>query len=371
MDKIYDYIVVGSGLWGSVFAQQAHENGRSVLVIEKRKHLGGNCYSYDFEDTGINVHKYGTHVFHTSNKFVWNYINRFTEFNSYQHKVLTQYKNKMYSMPINLGTINNFYNINLKPFEVSNFFEGKIEDITNPNNLEEKAISLIGRELYNAFIKGYTKKQWGCSPKELPSDIITRLPIRYSYNDLYFNDLYQGIPINGYAPMFNKLLEGIHIKLEVDFFCDRGYWEKACSCIVYTGPIDRFYNYKFGRLGWRSVDFEYTTYDIDDYQGNSVINYADEDIPYSRIHEPKHLHPERRFPDGRTVIVKEYPCKGSSESPFYPINSNDNKKCYKRYHDLASSEKRVIFGGRLAEYKYYDMDQVIDSALKCAEKCMM
>ena len=298
----YDYIVVGSGFWGAVFAQQVKENGKNVLVIEKRNHIGGNCYSYDYQDTNINIHAYGTHIFHTNDKLLWDYINRFTEFNRYQHRVLTTYQNQVYSMPINLGTINSFYGINIKPCEVKNFLESKLAKTSNIRNLEEKAISLVGKELYEAFIKGYTTKQWGCSPTDLPPNIITRLPVRSSYYDSYFNDIYQGIPIGGYTPIFERMLEGIPIELGIDFFEDMSYWTNRCKKIVYTGPIDRYFNYEFGRLNWRSVYFEIEKVDVDDYQGTSVMNYADIEVPFTRIHEPKHLHRERKFaPDNWTV----------------------------------------------------------------------
>lgn len=363
----YHYIIIGSGFFGAVFAQQAKENGKSVLVLEKRNHIGGNCYSYDYQDTNINIHVYGTHIFHTSDKKLWDYINRFTEFNRYQHRVLTTYQNRVYSMPINLGTINAFYGINLKPSEVEKFLESKRGKLSNPKNLEEKAISLIGKELYEAFIKGYTMKQWGCDPSELPPNIITRLPVRASYYDSYFNDLYQGIPVGGYTPIFERMLKGIPVELEVDFCEDMSYWAKRCQKIIYTGPIDRYFNYKFGHLNWRSVYFETKQVDVDDYQGTSVMNYADIEIPCTRIHEPKHLHRERKFNPSETVIIQEY-SQVNSDEPYYPVNFESDQALLAQYQSLQTNEKNVIFGGRLAQYKYYDMHQVIASALSTARQ---
>lgn len=358
----YEYIIVGSGLFGAVAAERLRKKGRSVLVLERRNHIGGNCYSYNYEGTNINIHKYGTHIFHTNNKLIWDYINQFTEFNRYQHRVLTTYRGKVYSMPINLGTINAFYNINLKPVEVEAFIAAKREGIVNPRNLEEKAISLIGKDLYEAFIKGYTIKQWGRDPKELPASIITRLPVRTSYYDSYFDDLYQGIPVGGYTPIFERLLESVPVELNVDFFEDRHYWMRRCNKLIYTGPIDRYFDYCFGRLNWRSVRFEMEKLSMDDFQGTSVMNYADAEVPYTRIHEPKHLHLEKKHTPNTTVIVREY-SQVNNDEPYYPVNSEADKQLLAQYQALAEREKSVVFGGRLAEYKYYDMHQVIGSAL--------
>ena len=361
----YDYLIVGSGFFGSVFAQQAKESGRSALVIEKRSHIGGNCYSFDYEDTNVNIHKYGTHIFHTNDQKIWDYVNRFTKFNRYQHRVLTTHRDRVYTMPICLATINAFYNINLKPNEVDAFLESKKGEFARPANLEEKAISLIGRELYEAFIRGYTKKHWGCDPKELPVNIITRLPVRNSYYDSYFNDLYQGIPVGGYTPIFERMLEGIPVELEVDFFSDREYWRRRARKVVFTGPIDAYFDYQCGRLNWRSVRFETERLQEDDYQGTSVMNYADEDVSFTRIHEPKHLHRERKFAPRSTVIVREYSLI-DNDQPYYPVNFEPDKECLAKYKALQADEKDVIFGGRLAQYRYYDMHQVIGSALRTA-----
>ena len=360
--KKYDYIIVGCWLYGSVIAERLHSKGKTVLIVEKREHIGGNCYSYEYKDTKITVHKYGTHIFHTDNKRVWNYISHFTEFNRYQHRVLTTYKNKVYAMPMNLGTINAFYGLNLKPREVDGFVAQRKKAVKHPKNLEEKAISLIGEELYEAFIKGYTAKQWGCDPKELPPGTITRLPVRNSYFDSYYDDYYQGLPLHGYTPIFKNMLKGIPVELGVDFFIDRKYWEDRGKYIIYTGPIDRYFDYALGKLKWRSVRFEYEDVNLDDYQGTSVMNYADLEIPYTRIHEPKHLHREKKHKLGTTVIIREFSCSDETE-PYYPVNSVADQKLLKDYQDLARKEKRVFFGGRLAEYEYYDMHHTIEAAL--------
>ncbi len=363
---IYDYLVVGSGLYGSVFAQQATQAGARVMVIEKRPHIGGNCYSHVFEDTNIIVHAYGTHIFHTSDADIWRYVNRFAEFNRYQHRVLTTHRSRVYSMPINLGTINAFYGVSLRPHEVEAFLAARREAIANPRNLEEKAISLIGRDLYEAFIRGYTRKQWGCDPKLLPAGIITRLPVRTSYNDAYFDDLYQGIPVGGYTPMFERLLKGVDVELESDFLADRAYWRARARKIVYTGPLDAYFGYAYGRLNWRSVRFEAQKLASDDFQGTAVMNYADEDVPYTRIHEPKHLHPEARVSPGVSVVVREYSLV-DNDRPYYPVNFDEDKEKLARYRALQAGEESTLFGGRLAQYRYYDMHQVIGAALKAAK----
>ncbi|MFC2066177.1 UDP-galactopyranose mutase [Chloroflexota bacterium] len=365
--KSYDYIVVGAGLFGAVAAEQLARIDKSVLIIERRDHIGGNCYSYDYEGTNINVHKYGGHVFHTSNREVWDYINKFTEFNRYQHRVLITHNNRVYTMPINLGTINAFYNINLKPDQVEAFISSKREGIQNPKNLEEKAISMIGKDLYEAFIKGYTMKQWGCDPKELPPSIVERLPVRTSYCDAYFDDVYEGIPVGGYTPIFERMLAGIPVELNVDFFRDREYWRSHCRTLIYTGPVDRYFNYCFERLNWRSLRFEIEKLGIDDFQGTVVMNYADIEIPYTRILEPKHFYREEAHTSQTTVIMREYPHM-DDEEPYYPVDSESDKEKMLKYRALVEKEKNVVFGGRLAEYKYLDMDDVIESALlKCRQ----
>lgn len=361
----YDYIIVGCGFYGAVTAERLHKKGRSVLVIEKREHIGGNCFSCEYPGTNIEVHKYGTHIFHTDSTEVWDYINSFGEFNRYRHRVLTTHKDKVYSMPMNLGTINAFYGINLKPGDIHSFIESKREHIPHPKNLEEKAINLIGKNLYEAFIKGYTKKQWDHDPKELPAEIITRLPVRSSYNDSYFDDYYQGLPKNGYTSLFKNILKGIFVELKANFFKDKEKWLDRCKKLIYTGPIDRYFDYRFGRLKWRSVRFETEKLDIEDFQGTSVMNYADEDVPYTRIHEPKHLHLEKKHTPNTTIIIREYPVINEDE-PDYPVNSEKDKQLLVKYQNLSKKEGKVIFGGRLAEYKYYDMDEVIEAAIRDA-----
>lgn len=364
---LYDFIIVGSGFYGAVLAERLKSAGKSVLVIEKRDHIGGNSYSSTYEGTDICVHRYGTHIFHTSNKTVWDYINGFGEFNRYQHRVLTTYKNKVYAMPINLGTINTYFGLNLRPFEVESYMSGQKSDPEMAQNLEEKAISLIGRDLYEAFIKGYTQKQWACDPKDLSPDIITRLPVRNSYNDSYFNDPYQGIPVNGYTGLFERMLEGLPVELNVDFFSDRSYWMKQCRNLIYTGPIDRYFDYEHGKLSWRSVRFEYEHVEYDDYQGTSVMNYADIEVPYTRIHEPKHLQPEKKYESKTSVIIREYSFEDDNE-PYYPVNSAADQNKYALYQKSKDLEAGVYFGGRLAEYKYYDMHHVIEKALDDARR---
>ncbi|MCG8432363.1 MAG: UDP-galactopyranose mutase [Candidatus Omnitrophica bacterium] len=365
--KRYDFIIVGSGLYGAVLAQALHASGRSVLIIERRGHIGGNCYSYEYEDTGITLHKYGTHIFHCSNRRTWEYMSRFGEFNRYQHRVLTTCQNRVYSMPVNLGTINAFYGVNLRPAEVDAFMRSKITSCDNPRNLEEMAVSLIGRELYEVFIKGYTKKHWGCDPRELPPGIINRLPVRSSYFDSYYNDYYQGVPVEGYTKLFEKMLAGIPVELNTDFFDGRDRWLRHCDTLIYTGCIDRFFDYIHGRLSWRSVRFETERLPMNDFQGAGVMNYADEAVPYTRIHEPKHLHREKSHKEGTTVIVREYPHTDHRE-PYYPVGVDADKEKLTKYQALASREKQVIFGGRLADYKYYDMHQAIEAALAVFEE---
>jgi UDP-galactopyranose mutase len=311
MIDTYKYIIIGSGFFGSVIAECiASQKNEKVLVVEKRSHVGGNCFSETDMETGIEVHKYGSHIFHTDNMKVWEYISRFMSLNSYRHHVFTIHKDKVYQMPINLDTINRFYNKSLKPYEAAQFIRNEVKQsnkTTNPQNLEEKAISLIGRPLYDAFIKGYTKKQWEIDPQKLPPDIITRLPIRFNYKSEYFDDPVQGIPLEGYNIVFNKLLcnKNITVQLNTDYDEIKEYVPKT-SVVIYTGPIDRFFNYKFGELGWRSIDLEKEIIDVDDFQGTAVMNYADAEIPYTRLHEFKHYHPERKYVSGKTVIMKEY-----------------------------------------------------------------
>jgi len=366
----FSFVVVGSGLLGSVIAERiTSQLGQNVLIIEKRNHIGGNCYSEIDPESKIEFHKYGTHIFHTDNEKVWKYINQFTSFNSYRHQVLSSYKNKIYQLPINLETINSFFNINLKPYEVDDFLSTmKTGTKGPPANFEEKAISIVGKDLYEAFIKSYTEKHWQIDPNMLPADIFSRLPFRKNYNENYYFDKWQGIPLNGYADLFNNLLSNkkISILLNTDFFSIRESLQKDAT-IIYSGPIDKFFNYKFGRLSWRSLQFEQETIAVDDYQGNAVINFPEKEIPHIRIHEPKHLHPERNYTTEKTIIFKEYSVKDDGTNPFYPILSTDNLKKYEQYKQEALQLKKVFISGRLGDYKYYDMHQTIAKALDVFE----
>jgi UDP-galactopyranose mutase len=363
----YDYVVVGAGFFGATFAQQMKEHGRSVLVIERRDHVGGNAYSADDPETGIDVHRYGTHVFHTRDEGAWHYINRFARFNQYHHRVLTNHRGKVYSLPVNLSTINGYFGVNLCPSEARDFLSRRCERIVEPKSFEEKAVSEMGRDLYESLFKGYSQKHWGRDPNELPANTAARLPVRYSYDDSYFVDPYQGVPIDGYAALFARLLTGIEVQLKTDFFVDAPTWRRKAKKLVYTGPLDRFYEFAHGRLGWRAVRFELETVCCADFQGTAVMNFADLEVPYTRIHEPRHLHPERCGPSDTTLIMREYPFE-DAEEVSYPVNSAEDEPILRAYQKLAASESRVIFGGRLAQYKYYDMGQVLSSALRAARE---
>jgi UDP-galactopyranose mutase len=362
------YLVVGSGVFGATIGERiAHDLNERVVVIEKRNHIGGNCFSAKDAQNNIECHHYGSHIFHTSNETVWHYIQNFCELNNYKHRVLTQYQNKTYQMPVNLSTINAFYQINLRPFEVPDFLAKELakECYIEPKNLEEKSISLIGRRLYEAFIKGYTQKQWDKDPRLLPPEIINRLPVRYNYNDEYFNDKWQGIPVDGFGQMITAMLQhpNIETHLNVDFFNIKDLIPKDCL-VIYSGPIDCFFNYQFGHLEWRSLSFEMKTLDVADFQGVAVMNYAETAVPYTRIHEFKHFTPERIFSPEQTIICMEYP-KGvtSKDEPYYPVNTTENQKIYQQYVTASRLLDNVIFGGRLGTYAYLDMDRAIESAL--------
>jgi UDP-galactopyranose mutase len=364
-----DLVIVGSGLFGLTVAEQAANiTGSNVLVLERRDHIGGNAYSYLESNSQIEVHKYGSHLFHTSNPRVWEYVSQFATFNNYVHRVLTTHKNKIYSMPINLSTICAFYNKVLTPNEAKDLIskEVKLEVIGNPRNFEEKAISLIGRPLYEALIKNYTYKQWQTEPFDLPMEVITRLPIRYNFNTRYFSDRWEGLPINGYPQWFSNMVANKKIQIEynIDFFDIRDLIPKSIP-IVYTGPIDRYFNFSAGHLGWRTLDFSIDLIPIEDFQGISVMNYADLDTPYTRIHEFKHLHPERTYADQSTVIMREFSrFSQRDDEPFYPINSSNDRNILKVYRELISKESNTIFGGRLGSYQYLDMHMAIASALQ-------
>ena len=362
----YDYLIVGSGLFGSIFAYEANKRGKKCLVIEKRDHIAGNIYTENVE--GIQVHKYGAHIFHTSNKEVWEYINQFAEFNRYTNSPVARYKDELYNMPFNMNTFHALWGV-ITPDEA----KAKIEEekreagITEPKNLEEQAISLVGKTIYEKLVKGYTEKQWGRKATELPSFIIKRLPVRFIYDNNYFSDLYQGIPIGGYTQIIEKMLDGIEVRLNYDFFEHREELEGIADKIIFTGPIDKYYDYQFGELEYRSLRFETEVLDVENYQGNAVVNYTEYEVPYTRIIEHKHF--EYGLSNPKTVITREYPDQWvQGKEPYYTINDDRNNKLYEQYVELSKNDKNVIFGGRLGQYKYFDMDKVIAEALECVKK---
>lgn len=362
---MYDYLIVGAGLFGAVFAHEAKKKGKTCLVLEKRPHIGGNIYCEDIED--IRVHKYGAHIFHTSNQEIWDYVNQFVKFNHYVNSPIAVYKGELYNLPFNMNTFSKMWNIQ-KPSEAKKIIQDQIRelDIDVPKNLEEQALSLVGRDVYEKLVKGYTEKQWGRSCDELPAFIIKRLPLRFTYDNNYFNDRYQGIPVGGYNVLIEKLLEGIEIRLNTDYFSNRTQWNEMARKVVFTGMIDQYFDYKLGVLEYRSVRFETEVLDCDNYQGNAVVNYTEREVPYTRIIEHKHFEFGTQE---RTVISREYPNEWKKgDEPYYPINNQRNNELYGEYQKLASKEEKVIFGGRLGEYKYYDMDKVIASALHQANQ---
>lgn len=362
--KKYDYLIVGAGLFGAVFAHEAKEAGKTCLVIDKRNHIAGNIYTDKVKD--IDVHRYGAHIFHTSNETVWNYVNRFAKFNRYTNSPVANYKGEIYNMPFNMNTFNKLWGV-VTPQEA----QAKIEEqkaayhVENPQNLEEQAISLIGPDVYTKLVKGYTEKQWGKRATELPSFIIKRLPVRFTYDNNYFNDDYQGIPVEGYTKMIERMLDGVEVKLEEDFLKNREAFMEQADKIVYTGMIDEYYNYCYGELEYRSLNFETEVLEgVENYQGNAVVNYTEYEVPYTRIIEHKHFTYGTQ-PD--TVITREYPKTWSKgDEPYYPMNDEKNLNLYEKYTELAAKEGNVIFGGRLGMYKYYDMDDTIEAALNCA-----
>ena len=363
MEK-YDYLIVGAGLFGSIFAHEATKRGKKCLVIEKRDHIGGNCYTQNVE--GINVHKYGAHIFHTSNKVVWDYIQQFAEFNRFTNSPVARYKKELYSLPFNMLTFNKMWGV-ITPQEAEAKIKEQIakENITEPKNLEEQAISLVGRDIYEKLIKGYTEKQWGRKCTELPAFIIKRLPVRYTYDNNYFYDTYQGIPIGGYTSIFEKMLEGIEVKLCVDFFADREHYENLAEKIVFTGMIDEYFGYQFGKLEYRSLRFDNEVLDLPNYQGNAVVNYTEAEVPYTRIIEHKHFEYGTQ---PKTVITREHSKEyQEGDEPYYPINDERNNELYAKYKALADAKPNVIFGGRLAQYKYFDMHNIIAEALECVK----
>ena len=367
-----DLVIVGSGFFGLTIAERcANELGLKVLVLERRHHLGGNAYSEADPETGIEVHQYGAHLFHTSNKKVWDYVNRFTAFTDYQHRVYTSHEGQVYPMPINLGTINQFFDAAYTPDEARALIKEQAAELGDkePENFVEKGISLIGRPLYEAFIAHYTAKQWQTDPEQLSADIISRLPVRYTYNNRYFNDTYEGLPVDGYTAWLEKMADhpNIEVRLETDFFEVADEY-KGTVPIVYTGPVDEYFDNCEGELSWRTLDFEREVVDTGDFQGTPVMNYPDPDVPYTRIHEFRHFHPERDYPGGKSVIMREFSrFAEKGDEPYYPVNTAEDREKLLKYRELAKQEPMVLFGGRLGTYKYLDMHMAIGSALSMFE----
>lgn len=361
----YNYLIVGAGLFGATFANLVKEAGKSVLVIDKRNHIAGNCYTESVE--GINVHKYGAHIFHTSNKQVWDYVNAFVEFNRYTNSPVAMSKGKLYNLPFNMNTFNQLWGVHTPAEAQAKIAEQRAASgVTEPKNLEEQALALVGRDIYETLIKEYTEKQWGRKCTELPPSIIKRLPVRFTFDNNYFNDLYQGIPCGGYTKLVEKMLDGIEVRMNTDFIANRNELEYITDKVIYTGPIDEFFDYQFGNLEYRSLKFETETLEIPNYQGNAVVNYIDHKYPYTRIIEHKHFEFGAQ---PRTIITREYPDSWElGKERFYTVNDSKNSELYSKYRSLAEQQTKYIFGGRLAEYKYYDMDDVIERAMIVAEK---
>lgn len=367
---MFDYMVVGAGLYGSIFAQQAKTAGKSVLVIDRRDNVGGNIYTEKVE--GINVHKYGAHIFHTNNRKVWEYITQFATFNRFTNSPVANYKGELYSLPFNMYTFNKMWGVVTPEEATAKIEEQRKEMVGEPKNLEEQAISLIGRDIYEKLIKGYTEKQWGRDCKDLPSFIIKRLPVRLTFDNNYFNALYQGIPVGGYTKMIENILDGIEVRLGEDYLKDKAQWDGMAKKVVYTGPIDAYFDYCLGTLEYRSVRFETELLDTPNFQGNAAVNYTDRETPWTRIIEHKWFEfgkDEEGNDLPKTVISREYSSEWNpGDEPYYPVNDEKNGALYKKYKELADKEENVIFGGRLGEYKYYDMDQVIAASLDMCEK---
>ena len=369
---MYDYLIVGSGLFGATFAYRAKQAGKRCLVIDKRPHLGGNVYCENIE--GINVHKYGAHIFHTSNKAVWDFVNSIVPFNRYTNSPVANYHGRLYNLPFNMNTFYQMWGVTTPEQAAAKIEEQKAEalermkaeGVSEPRNLEEQALLLIGRDIYERLIKGYTEKQWGRRCTDLPAFIIKRLPVRFVFDNNYFNDKYQGIPIGGYNKLIDGLLDGIDTRVDTDFFADRAYWEQQAEKIVFTGKIDEFYDYRFGKLNYRTVRFEQETFDQPNYQGNAVVNYTEAEVPYTRIIEHKHfeMFGAEVYDCPKTVISREYSTEWTDGmEPYYPVNDERNNQLAEQYRQLAAQEQNVIFGGRLAEYKYYDMAPIIERVM--------
>ena len=376
----FDYLIVGAGLFGAVFAYEAGKTGKRCLVIDKRPHIGGNVYTEEI--CGINVHKYGAHIFHTSNRDVWEYMNAFAPFNRYTNAPVARFRDELYNLPFNMNTFHALWGVRT-PAEALAIIEEqraeacadmKAQGVSEPRNLKEQALSLVGRDIYEKLVEGYTEKQWGRRAEELPAFIIKRLPVRFTYDNNYFNDAYQGIPEGGYTRIIEKMLEDAEVRLSTDFFENRAELMTLADKLVFTGMIDEFYDYRFGALEYRSLRFETEVLDSDNHQGNAVVNYTEYEVPYTRIIEHKHFEyfggkKEPAAADGRTVITREYPAKWEKgDEPYYPVNNQDNNVIYEKYRELAEHEDKVIFGGRLSEYKYYDMHQVVEKALAAVNR---
>lgn len=365
-NKKYDYLIIGSGLYGSVFAHEMTKKGKSCLVIEKRNHIAGNIFTEKIE--GINVHKYGAHIFHTSNKVIWDYVNSFVEFNRFTNSPIANYKGELYNLPFNMNTFYQLWGVKTPEEAIKKIEEQKAEysHIVEPKNLEEQALVLGGTDIYEKLIKGYTEKQWGRPATEIPAFIIRRLPFRFTFDNNYFKDIYQGIPVDGYSKLIEKMLEGVEVIKDVNYFDNRSTWNEIADKIIFTGKIDEFYDYKFGELEYRSLHFETEILNVSNFQGNAVVNYTEKEIPYTRIIEHKHFEFGTQE---KTVVTKEYPHEFSKDNEsYYPINDDKNQAIYEKYKLLSQNDNKVIFGGRLAEYKYYDMHNVIEKALELTQK---
>jgi len=362
---MHDYLIVGAGLFGSVFAFEQRKRGKSVLVVEKRHHIAGNCFTTTLED--INVHQYGAHIFHTSDREVWNYVNDFAEFNRFTNSPIARWKDKLYNLPFNMNTFHQLWGVRTPEEALAKIEEQRtVLGGKTPENLEEQAISLVGTDIYERLVKGYTEKQWGRKAIDLPAHIIGRLPVRFNYDNNYFNDRFQGIPIGGYTGIFQKLLDGIEVRLGVDYLANRGPLDNLASTTLYTGALDAFYGYRYGALEYRSLRFETEVLDLPNFQGNAVVNYTESEVPYTRIIEHKHFEFGQQ---PKTVVTWEFPCDWKpGDEPYYPINDEPNGVLFERYRELSLAEPRHIFGGRLADYKYYDMHNVVRAALDFVRK---